>query len=371
MRALGVILAGGKSRKLRELTQNRALAAMPVAGNFRAIDFSLSNMSNSGVGNVAVITQHNSGSIIKHLNSSKWWDFGRKQGGLHLFTPFISHDNSYWYRGTADSLYQNIGFFKSAHEAYVIITQGDSISKIDYNKVLDYHIGKDSDLTIVLSRVEDDNLSRFGHVTLDSDNRVVDFEEKPLEPQGNLVSTGTYIIRRRFLVEFLEKIINEGRYDFVTDIIVRYKKQLRIYGYLFDQYWTSIASIPAYYKCNMDFLDRDIRAAFLKEGAQLFTKIEDEPPAKFNAGAAMKNALCSSGCIMNGTVVNSVLFRRTFVGKESKIINSIVLNNCYIGDNCYLENCIIDSRCNISDGQVIVGQGKEPKIIVQNENSFY
>ena len=140
MRAIGIILAGGNNHRMRELSQKRAIAAMPVAGSYRSIDFALSNMSNSHVQKVAVLTQYNSRSLNEHLSSSKWWDFGRKQGGLYLFTPTLTMDNNYWYRGTADALYQNLDWLKQSHEPYVVIASGDGIYKMDYGKVLELSI---------------------------------------------------------------------------------------------------------------------------------------------------------------------------------------------------------------------------------------
>ena len=163
MRAVGIILAGGNSYKMKELTQKRAVAAMPIAGSYRAIDFALSNMSNSHIQKVAVLTQYNARSLNEHLNSSKWWDFGRKQGGLYVFTPTITADNGYWYRGTADAIYQNLDFLKRCHEPYVIITSGDAVYKMDYNKVLEYHIAKRADITIVCKELAPgEDASRFG-----------------------------------------------------------------------------------------------------------------------------------------------------------------------------------------------------------------
>ena len=146
MRALGLILAGGSNNKMRELSKKRAIAAMPVAGSYRSIDFALSNMSNSHIQRVAVLTQFNARSLNEHLSSSKWWDFGRKQGGLYVFTPMVTADNSWWYRGTADAMYQNLNFLKNSHEPYVVIASGDGIYKLDYNKVLEYHIEKRADI---------------------------------------------------------------------------------------------------------------------------------------------------------------------------------------------------------------------------------
>ena len=142
MKAIGIILAGGNNKRMKELSYNRAIAAMPMVGTYRSIDFALSNMSNSRIQKVAVLTQYNTVSLNEHLNSSKWWDFGRKQGGLYVFTPTITAENSNWYRGTADALYQNLHFLKGSHEPYVVLASGDGIYKLDYNKILEYHIQK-------------------------------------------------------------------------------------------------------------------------------------------------------------------------------------------------------------------------------------
>ena len=155
MKAIGIVLAGGNSKRMRELSNKRAISAMPVAGSYRSIDFALSNMSNSHIQNVAVFTQYNSRSLNEHLSSSKWWDFGRKQGGLYVFTPTITAENSDWYRGTADALYQNLTFLKNSHEPYVVIAAGDGIYKLDYNKVLEYHIEKKADITVCLLYTSD------------------------------------------------------------------------------------------------------------------------------------------------------------------------------------------------------------------------
>ena len=168
MRAIGIVLAGGSNNKMEELSKRRAVAAMPVAGSFRCVDFALSNMTNSHIKKVAVMTQYNARSLNQHLNSSKWWDFGRKQGGLFVLTPTITDDNSYWYRGTADAIYQNLDFLKDCHEPYVIITSGDCIYKLDYNKVLEYHISRKADITVVYKEMdpEEDDLTRFGVIKL-------------------------------------------------------------------------------------------------------------------------------------------------------------------------------------------------------------
>lgn len=370
MRAIGIILAGGNSSRMEELSAKRAVAAMPVAGCYRAIDFALSNMSNSHIQRVAVYTQYNSRSLNEHLNSSKWWDFGRKQGGLYIFTPTITTTNSYWYKGTADALYQNINFLKDAHEPYVVIASGDGIYKLDYNKVLEDHISKGADITIVTKDLapHEDDISRFGVVKLGDNNRVEDFEEKPIVAETSTVSIGVYVIRRRQLIELLEACAAEGRTDFVKDILVRYKNIKKINAYRLEGYWRNVGSVDSYYRTNMDFLKQETRDYFFRQQPGVYTKVEDLPPAKYNGEAVASNSLIASGCIINGTVENSVLFKKVYVGNNCVIKNSIILNDVHIGDNCYLENCIIESRDTIRANTVHTGEAGKPKIIV--EKSF-
>ncbi len=371
MRAIGIVLAGGNSKRMKELSNKRAIAAMPVAGSFRAIDFTLSNMSNSHVHKVAVLTQYNSRSLNEHLSSSKWWDFGRKQGGLFLFTPTITADNGFWYRGTADAIYQNLNFLKSSHEPYVVISSGDGIYKLDYNKVLEYHIAKKADITVVTKKVPmTDDVTRFGTVVTDEDKRIIDFQEKPLVPKSYEVSIGVYVIRRRHLIELIEKSAQEERYDLVKDILIRYMDQKKLYAYEIDSYWSSISCVQCYYKTNMDFLNKEIRDYFFKQYPDVYSKIDDLPPAKYNQGSAVKNSLVSSGCIINGIVENSVLFKKVYVGNNCTIKNSIILNDVHIGDNTYIENCIVESRDTIRPNTTHVGEEGNVKIVIEKNERY-
>ena len=231
MRALGIILAGGNNNKMRELSNKRAVAAMPVAGSFRSIDFALSSMANSHIQKVAVLTQYNARSLNEHLSSSKWWDFGRKHGGLFVFSPTVTSDNSWWYRGTADAISQNLTWLKNSHEPYVVIASGDGVYKLDFNKVLEYHIAKRADVTVVCTDSKEADTSRFGVLKMNEDCRIEEFEEKPMVSSSNVISTGIYVIRRRQLIEMIERSAQEDRYDFVKDILIRYKNLLEQHCY--------------------------------------------------------------------------------------------------------------------------------------------
>ena len=372
MKAVGIVLAGGSNNRMGQLSKNRAVAAMPVAGSYRCIDFVLSNMSNSHIQKVAVLTQYNSRSLNEHLNSSKWWDFGRKQGGLFVLTPFITEESNSWYLGTADSIYQNLDFLRKCHEPYVIITSGDCIYKMDFDKILDYHIKKKADITVAVKDIEaeTEDLHRFGVVRMAEDGRIVNFEEKPLVAQTNTVSIGVYVIRRRLLIELIQKAHEEKRNDFVQDILVRYKDVKKIFGYKHEGYWENIATIDSYYHANMDFLKRDVRDYFFHDYPNVYSKIEDLPPAKFNPGSKIKNSLVSSGCIVNGEVQDSILFKKVYVGNNCVIKNSIILNDVYIGDNTVIENCIVESRDTIRANASYIGEDGKIQIVVEKSERY-
>lgn len=355
---------------MKELSKNRAVCAMPVAGSFRGIDFALSNMSNSHIQKVAVFTQYNASSLNEHLSSSKWWDFGRKQGGLFVFTPTITSEGNFWYRGTADAIAQNMAFLKNSHEPYVVIASGDCVYKMDYNKVLEYHIEKNADITVVCKDMPAGmDVGRYGIIKMNEESRIEEFEEKPIIAKSNTVSCGIYVVRRRQLIEMIEKGMEEERYDFVKDILIRYKNMKRIYGYKIKEYWRNIATVQDYYDTNMDFLKPEIRDYFFKQYPDIYSRAGDLPPAKYNVGARVRNSLVSSGSIINGTVENSILFRKTYIGNNCYIKNSIILNDVYIGDNTHIENCIVESRDTIRANSYYKGEG-EIKIIIEESDRY-
>jgi glucose-1-phosphate adenylyltransferase len=364
MRAIGIILAGGNSERLKSLCNVRAIAAMPVAGTYRAIDFTLSNMSNSGINKVAVITQYNSRSLQDHLSSAKWWDLDRKEGGLYTFTPFLSNNNSFWFRGVADSIYQNISFLKRSHEPYVVIASGDAIYKMDYNKLISYHIEKGADITIVSKNVAGTgrDVHDYGVMTFDENMKVTSFDEKPIEAKSSNISLGIYVIKRSLLIKLLEVAIPKGYYDFVRDIIRRNMDKVSVYGYMFEGYWNTLNSVEAYMQVNMDFLKKEARDMLMSE-PYIESKPSDDPPAKYNAGAVVKNSLIGTGTIIDGSVANSVLFRKVFVGEGSTVNNSVVMKSSYIGKGCRIEHAIIDKEVVIGDGKEVIGTADAPAVI--------
>ncbi|HAE44782.1 MAG TPA: glucose-1-phosphate adenylyltransferase subunit GlgD [Lachnospiraceae bacterium] len=365
MRAIGIILAGGDNNRMRELSNRRTVAAMPIAGSFRAIDFALSNMSNSRIKKVAVLTQYNARSLNEHLSSSKWWDFGSKQGGLYVFPPAVNNfTNKWWYSGDADAIYQNLAYLRNNHEPYVVIASADGICKIDFESLLEYHLEKGADITLVCARGTEEEESRFGTVKMDDADRITEIGPAPTGSEGGYVPTGIYIIRRRLLIELLQKCIAAGGTDIVKDILIKFADVKKIYGFRLNSYWRSMSTVESYYHTNMDFLEPEVRDFFFRQYPNIYSKQSDNPPAKFNDGSTVKNSLISSGSVINGTVENSLIFKKVFVGKNCIIRNSIVLNDVYIGDNSHIENCIVESRNNLRPDSDYRGTD-EIKIVIE------
>lgn len=365
MKAIGIILAGGKNERLGELNTVRATSALPIGSCYRVIDFTISNMSNTDIKKIAVITQHNSSSLHDHLSSSKWWDLGRKHGGLYVFSPFLQNDNSFWFRGTADSMYQNLSFLRRSNEPYAVITSGNCVFKMDFSKLIASHAASGADITIAAKDVAGMSIDprEFGVLTLDEELNIVEFDEKPIETEGTVVSMGIYVLSRTLLIELLESVVSDARYDFVKDILIHYRKKLSYKAYMFDHYWMAINSIKSYYQANMDFLRKEVRDDLVHQMPYIATKPKDEPPAKFNFRTQTSNCLIGSGSILNGKAVDSVIFRRVFTGENSFIRNSVIMEGCHIGNNCVVENAILDKDVTLSDNKQIRSTSDIPAIV--------
>jgi glucose-1-phosphate adenylyltransferase len=287
---------------------------------------------------------------------------------MFLFTPALTNESNSWYRGTADAIAQNLNFLKNSHEPYVVIVSGDCVYKMDYNDVLQYHIDKKADITVVVKDMPAEmNVERYGTVRMDGDDRILEFEEKPIVAKSNTISCGIYVVRRRQLIELLEKAQEESRYDLVQDILIRYKDVKRIYGYRMNTYWSNIASTEDYFRTNMDFLKPEVRDYFFKQYPSVNSKVLDLPPAKYNVGVTVHNSLLAAGCIVNGTVENSILFQKVYVGNNCVIRNSIILNDVYIGDNTYIENCIVESQDTLQANAYYKGVNGVKIVVEKNE----
>ena len=363
MKALGIILAGGGSDRMKGLVDIRAVAAMPVAGAYRAVDFALSNMANSRINTVAVLTQYSSRSLNEHLSAPSWWGFGRKQGGLYLLNPTITPESTNWFRGTADSLIQNLDFIKERHEPYVVIASGDGVYKLDFDDVLEKHVAGGAQISVVCRERTDEDAGRFGVVETDADNRIVAWHEKEEGAAGRYINCGIYLIRRLRLIRLLEECKRRDETDFVRGVLQNNLETERVKAYVLDGYWKNIASAQSYFECNMDMLDPALRRRFFCEYPKIATKVDDFPPAKFNDNARVKNSLAAGGTIVNGSVENSVLFKKVYVGDGSRVKNCVLLNDVYVGDGVTLENCIVEKKVKIEDGTTVIGDPNDVTVL--------
>lgn len=366
---MGLILSGWKKPALKDLSYKRSVSAIPFGGKYRAIDFILSNMVNSGIKNVGVLTQYSFRSLMDHLGSGKEWDLDRRYDGLFIFPPTVSDEESGWYKGSADAMYHNLSFLKRSNEEYVVIAQGNGIFKMQMGDMLQYHIDKNADITLAYRRMYDyttEELSGLGIIRIDEDSRITDLQEKPLNPQSDLASIGVYMLRRTLLISLIEECIAHGNYDFVKDIMIRKLDRLNIYGYEFRGYWRSISSVRNYYRCSMEVLDPEIREELFIRNGKIYTKVKDEAPAKYNEEAEVTNSIVADGCFIEGTVENSVLFRGVTVAKGAVVRNSIIMQGSVIEPDAVVEYAILDKNVVLTRGKYLKGDADYPVVVSKN-----
>lgn len=348
MRAVGVILAGGAFRELEELSHGHGAELLPVAGTFRCIDFSLNSMVNSGIQNVTVAAQDSAEAVRNYLRSSKWWDFGRKTGGLYVSSPMAAADQEQVLLGSTGALIRNLDFLRDSHEPYAVIAFGNTVFKTDLNPVLDYHIEKQADLTVVCTACRGyRGPQHTGLVDLAEDGRIIRFGQNQRQVSSPFVPAGIYLMKRRFLMELLEDAARNKAKDLEREVLLNCFETRRLYGYRLQSCWSRIASLKSYYHTNLDFLKPEIRRAFFLEGPRLRTRGLDLPPVKYLSGAAVKNSLVSGGCVIAGRVENSVIGEDVFLGGSSVVKNSVILNHVYVGENAHIENCIVKSNMTV------------------------
>jgi len=363
---MGIILTGGKNNRLKELSGMRAISAVPVAGKYRAIDFVLSNMVNSGITNIGMLAQYSFHSLMDHLGSGKEWDLDRKNNGLYIFPPFQDESGKGWYLGTADAMYNNLSFLKRSDEEFVLIAQGNCVYNMSFEPLLERHLETGADVTVACRYMHDfstEELSLLGIIEKDQNGKIIDFQEKPLTPKTKLASIGIYIIKRKLLISLLEESAAHARYDFVKDILVQKYHELNMQTYIFNGYWRSMSSIQLFYNCNMDMLNPTITRELFGKHGKIYTKVKDETPAKYNEEANVKNSIVADGCIIEGDVSNCVLFRGVRVKKGAILNNCIVMQDSIIDENAYLEYSILDKNVNITCNKQLRGEVNWPIIV--------
>ncbi len=369
-RVLALILAGGASERLSILAEERAKPAMPFGGKYRIIDFSLSNCANSGIFNVAVLTQFNPRSLAQHIGVGRPWDLDRSSGGVVLLQPFLSRSTRDWYKGTADAVYQNLYYIEDQKVDEVLILSGDHVYSMRYDHLILAHRNRRADVTIAVTEVPSSEISRFGIITLDHNERVISFQEKPKTSKSNLVSMGIYVFDKDVLVGCLEEYgQKKGGHDFGQNILPEIIGKHKVYGYRFRGYWRDVGTIESYYQANMDLIVDLPELNLYDPGAEIRTVQRDKPPAKIGPNAQITRSLVSNGAIINGRVQNSIIFPGVFVEEDALVRDSIVFEDTTIGRGAIIDRCIIDKQvwvspgCHIGYGDECVPNKEEPEYL--------
>jgi len=350
-KVLAVVLAGGEGKRLSVLAQGRAKPAVPFAGKYRIIDFALSNCVNSGINAVAVIPQYNPRSLARHIGVGKPWDLDRVVGGITLLYPFVSTNGEmHWYKGTAEAVYQNLRFIQDSRVDEVLILSGDHVYTMHYEEMIKFHRQQGADITIGVTEVLWNETNRFGIVLLDDNNRVVAFEEKPSQLKSNLASMGIYIFNKDILCEVLEDAHRRELQDFGSQIIPEAIAKYQIYGYKYQGYWRDVGTIEAYWQANMDLVVDVPPFNLYDPETGVRTLSVDMPPVKIGPKAQISRSLVSNGCIINGSVSNSVLSPHVYVEEGAHVMDSIIFHDTVIDQDAVVHRSIIDKECYIGQG---------------------
>ena len=365
-RIIAMILAGGQGTRLKELTEDIAKPAVAFGGKYRIIDFTLTNCSNSGIDTVGVLTQYEPHLLNNHIGRGSPWDLDRMDGGVTVLQPHTSkNDEKGWYKGTANAIYQNIKFIEEYNPEYVLILSGDHIYKMNYDKMLQFHIQKNADVTIGVFKVPMSDAPSFGIMNTKEDMSIYEFEEKPKEPKSDLASMGIYIFNWKLLKKYLdedEKDPNSSN-DFGKNIIPNMLNDgKKMFAYPFKGYWRDVGTIQSFWDAHMDLLSEDNELDLFEKSWKVNTRQGIYTPSYFEKGSKIQNTLIDKGCLVEGDIKHSVIFSGVKVGKNSIIIDSIIMADTEIGDNVIIQKAIIANDVKIADN-IVIGDGEKIAVV--------
>ncbi len=355
-----VIMAGGIGSRLCVLSDKRAKPAVPFAGKYRIIDFTLSNCVNSGILDVSILTQYKPQSLNEHIGIGKPWDLDRRRGGVQLLQPHPSWRDTDWYAGTADAVYQNLGEIKRRNVEDVLILSGDHVYTMDYSEMYEFHRSRQADVTLAVVPVAWEQTSQFGIVEMDSEGCVTGFREKPrTRPQTNTASMGVYIFRSDVLTQELERDAADtaSRRDFGKNVLPAMLGRARVYAYAFRGYWQDIGTLDTYYAATLDLAGDEPSFNLYDPAWRVHTRDVYYPPVRFVGSGSAERSLLSNGCIIYGEVRDSVLSPGVVVEKGAVVERSVILNDSWVGPNAHLDRVILDKNVHVGRGSR-VGEGQ-------------
>lgn len=356
---IAMLLAGGQGSRLGVLTSNVAKPAVAFGGKYRIIDFPLSNCINSGIDTVGVLTQYQPLELNSHIGIGIPWDLDRNNGGVTVLPPYERSDNSEWYTGTANAIYQNLKYMENYDPEYVLILSGDHIYKMDYEAMLDFHKQNKADVTIATFPVPIEEASRFGIVVADEEKRINEFEEKPENPKSNLASMGIYIFSWKVLREALIALKDQSNCDFGKHIIPYcFDKGMRLFAYEFNGYWKDVGTLGSYWEANMELIDLIPEFNLYEEFWKIYTKQDMIEPQFVASTAKIQKAIIGAGDEIYGEVTGSVLSAGVTIEEGAVVKDSIIMRDTVIKKGAYIEKAIIAEKCEIGEN-VKIGVGVE------------
>ncbi|MBS7369899.1 MAG: glucose-1-phosphate adenylyltransferase [Oscillospiraceae bacterium] len=365
---VAMLLAGGQGSRLYALTQDMAKPAVPYGGKYRIIDFPLSNCVNSGIDTVGVLTQYQPLVLNEYIGNGQPWGLDRAHGGVHVLPPYETAAGKAWYSGTANAIYQNIGFVDRYNPEYVVILSGDHIYKMDYAKMVDFHKKNGADATIAVLEVPWEEAPRFGIMSTNPDGTIYEFAEKPKEPKSNLASMGIYVFTWEKLRKHLIDNENDetATKDFGKNIIpMMLENNEKLIAYHFDGYWKDVGTIDSLWEANMDVLDPNVPLDLLDDSWKIYSRNPVMPPHYAGPNSRIENSMVAEGCEINGMIDFSVLFAGVTVEEGAIVRDSIIMPNTVIKKGAIIEYAIVGEDCVIGEGAHI---GERPELIEDKDS---
>ncbi len=367
---MGIINISEIEEGIRELTYHRPVATIPIAGRYRIIDFTLSNMVNSGIESVSIFTQGKSRSLMEHLGTGKDWDLNRKIGGLFVLNPITDLYNAEMMRGDIKTFKDNLDHIEKSKHEYVLAMKSYMICNIDYEEVIAFHKESKADVTVVYKKIESkEENERFLYcntLNKNKEGKIISFGTNLGEDGPTNISMEMYIMKKSIFIEAIKKCISTGSCYFMKDAIYNHMKNLNVNGYEFNGYVSCINSIENYYKTSMDLLNVEICQELFYNHGYIYTKVKDEPPTKYEESALVKNSFIANGCIIEGRVENSIIGRGVKIKKGVVVKDSIIMQKSIIEESTALKHVILDKNVHISKGKILCGDEKQPLVLKKN-----
>lgn len=355
-KCIAMLLAGGQGSRLCSLTTNIAKPAVPFGGKYRIIDFTLSNCTNSGIDTVGVLTQYQPLLLHSYIGIGSAWDLDHRNGGVTVLPPYSVSSGVKWYEGTANAIYQNINYIEQYDPDYVLVLSGDHIYKMDYGKMLDYHMMKNADVTISVIEVPWSEASRFGIMNTNKQMEIIEFEEKPKNPKNNLASMGIYIFNWPLLKEYLQmdNANPHSSHDFGKDVIpLLLRKRKRLVAYPFKGYWKDVGTVKSLWEANMDLLDEKNELDLFDHSWRIYSVNPNQPPQYISDEAVVVHSLVNEGCVVEGNVEHSILFQGVHVQKGAMVKDCVIMPDAVIGEGVYIERAIVPPNIEIPSHLVV------------------